>query len=112
MNTRATRPAIDTYISPLTEHDSCASHPTTGATRSEPIGGYCETSSPSAMRVTAPGRVMLLLMFLPAPSSATTLLRPMMPDFATAYGTPFGMRDRPPIYDSRPTARKSTRPNS
>src|SRR3546814_8449575 len=99
MNARATRPAIDTYISPLTEHDSCASHPTTGATRSEPIGGYCETSRPSAMRVTAPGRMMLLLMFLPAPSSATTLLRPMMPDFDPAYGTPVGLLYKPPLED-------------
>src|SRR3546814_12302199 len=96
MNARVTRPAIDTYISPLTEHDSCASHPTTGATRSEPIGGYCETSRPSALRVTAPGRLMLPLMFLPSPSSATPLLRPMLPAFDTASGTPFGMLYRPP----------------
>src|SRR3546814_17877507 len=96
MNTRATRPAIDTYISPLTEHDSCASHPTTGATRSEPIGGYCETSRPSAMRGTAPGQRMVLLMFLPAPSRRATCVRPTMRDFGTANGTPLGWLQRTP----------------
>src|SRR3546814_15479563 len=100
MNARATRPAIDTYISPLTEHDSCASHPTTGATRSEPIGGYCETSRPSALRVTAPGRMRLLLMFFPAPSGATTVWSPVMPDFDTAHGQPCG-RDRKSVGEGK-----------
>ena len=35
----ATRPASATSISPVTEQDSCASQPTTGATSSGPIGG-------------------------------------------------------------------------
>ena len=39
MTARATRPASAMNISPLTEQDSCASQPTTGATRSGPIGG-------------------------------------------------------------------------
>src|ERR1700755_1259218 len=39
MTARATRPASAMNTSPLTEQDSCASQPTTGATRSGPIGG-------------------------------------------------------------------------
>ena len=39
MTARATRPASAMNSSPVTEHDSCASQPTTGATSSEPIGG-------------------------------------------------------------------------
>ena len=35
----ATRPASAMSISPVTEQDSCASQPTTGATSSGPIGG-------------------------------------------------------------------------
>ena len=39
MTARATRPASAMNTSPVTEHDSCASQPTTGATSSGPIGG-------------------------------------------------------------------------
>ena len=58
----------------MTEQDSCASHPTTGATRSGPIGGYCEMSIPSAMRVTAPGRMMLDVMFRSAVEEVAALM--------------------------------------
>src|SRR5215831_6589604 len=73
---RATRPAIEISISPVTEQDSCASQPTTGATISGDIGGYAEVSIPSAIRVTAPGTMTLHFTPSAAPSSATTLHRP------------------------------------
>src|SRR6185503_2828706 len=57
----ATRPASATSISPVTEQDSCASQPTTGATSSGPIGGEGEVSMAAANLVTAAGTTTLLL---------------------------------------------------
>src|SRR5580693_8126020 len=82
--TLATRPAIATSISPVTGQVSCASKPTTGATNSVPIGGYAETSRPSAILVTADGTMTLQSTPSAAPSSATTLDRPITPALAAA----------------------------
>src|SRR4029079_19838090 len=57
----ATRPASATSISPVTEQDSCASQPTTGATNSGPIGGEGEGSMRSAIFLT-PARAMYVLL--------------------------------------------------
>src|SRR3974390_1481765 len=83
ISARATRPAMQISISPLIEQDSSASQPTIGATSSGPMGGYWEIPKPSAIRVTAPGAMMLLLTPCAAPSSAATLLSPIMPAFDT-----------------------------
>src|SRR5690349_24000653 len=66
----ATRPARAISISPVTEQDSCANHPTTGATNSGLIGGESEVSMPSAVLVTAAGTITLLLTPWAAPSIA------------------------------------------
>src|SRR6201999_945779 len=81
---RATRPARAMNISPLTEQDSWASQPTTGATSSGPIGGYADVSMPSAILVTAAGTITLHVTPSAAPSSAATLASPMTPALAAA----------------------------
>ena len=81
MKQRATRPPIAAIISPVTLQASCASQATVGATSSGSIGGYCEMSSPSAMRVTALGTMTLDFTLQSSPSSAAMLLSPIMPDF-------------------------------
>src|ERR1700736_4742993 len=78
----ATRPAIEISISPEIEQDSCASQPTTGATSSGDIGGYALVSNPSAILVTAPGTMRLHFTPSAAPSSATTLDKPIRPALA------------------------------
>src|SRR4051812_19702223 len=80
---RAMRPATETNISPLMEQDSWGSQPATGATISGPMGGYWVMSSPSAIRVTAPGRMMLDFTFFGAPSMAMMLFNPIVPAFDT-----------------------------
>src|ERR1700756_4445258 len=80
----ATRPANAISTSPVTEQDSCASQPTTGATNPGPIGGYADVSMPSAILVTAAGTITLLFTPSAPPSSATTLESPITPALATA----------------------------
>ena len=52
------------------------------ATISGDIGGKADVSNPSAIRVTAPGRMTLLFTPCSAPSSAATLDKPMRPALA------------------------------
>src|SRR5258705_12766727 len=75
----ATRPASATSISPVTEQDSCASQPTTGATNSGPIGGEGGGAVPPAPLLPPAGPRTVLFSPRRAPSVPGARGRPTPP---------------------------------